>query len=308
VSAPRLLALGSINVDFEARVERWPEASETLIGHDLLIVGGGKAANVAVVARRLGVPAQSPAHLGDDVLAETALACLRELGVDLSHTRRVPRQTTGVSQIWLGPDGDKRIVLCPNANDAWTAGDGHAAAQAIARAPAGSVLVLDCEVPADVVHLAIAAARDAGHRVVLDPSPADRVPGRLDGIAWLTPNASEAEHLTGVAVRSAADAERAGRALLERGAATAAVKLHGGGCVVVTHDHAEDVPAPTVSVVDTTGAGDAFAGGLGVAVLEGRDPIAAARFAVAVSSFAVTRYGSQSAYPTRDELASLGTR
>jgi ribokinase len=131
--SPQLLALGSVNVDFEVRVERWPRPSETLIGRDLLMAGGGKAANIAVVARRLGVPALLLAHIGDDALADIALESLRTLGTDLSRTRRVTRQLTGVSQIWLASDGEQRIVLAPNANDAWTAEDADAVAEAIVR-------------------------------------------------------------------------------------------------------------------------------------------------------------------------------
>lgn len=300
---PTLLAVGSINMDVQVRTDRWPDEGETLLGRDFLMTGGGKAANVAFLARRLGRPARLFGHVGDDVLADEALRSLEDAGVDLRHVQRVRGSATALSMIVVRPDGEKTIILAPNANDAWDDADAEGVAEAIGSAPAESVLVVDLEVPDVVVRRAVVVARERGLPVVLDPSPADRMPENLFAFAdVITPNPAEAETLTGIAVASVGDAERAGRELLKRGAGTACMKLPEGGCVVVADGILERIDPVELEVVDTTGAGDAFAGGLGVALLDGLEIVEATRFAVATSHVAVTAYGSQESYPTRDEV------
>jgi ribokinase len=168
------------------------------------------------------------------------------------------------------------------------------------------VLVADLVVPVQVVRRAAQAARQRGFPVVLDPSPAARMTDDLYPLAGcLTPNPPETHTLTGIAVHDMDGALQAGAELVKRGVGTAFVKLGDGGCSVVTRDGGTRVVAPPVRVVDKTGAGDAFAGALGVAMLEGRDPAAAGRFAVAAATFAVTGYGSQPAYPARADVERL---
>lgn len=306
---PTLLAVGSINMDVQVRTDRWPDEGETLLARDFLMTGGGKAANVAFLARRLGRPARLFGHVGGDVLADEALRSLEDAGVDLGGVRRVEGSATALSMIVVRPDGEKTIILAPNANDAWEDGDADGVAEAIGSAPAGSVLVVDLEVPEDIVRRAVRAARERSFPIVLDPSPADRMPDDLFALAdVITPNPAEAETLTGIAVHSAEDAKRAGRELLKRGAKAACMKLPEGGCVVVADGIGERIDPLELDVVDTTGAGDAFAGGLGVALLDGLGIVEAARFAVATSHVAVTVYGSQESYPTRDEVERMLAR
>ena len=308
-NAPVILALGSVNVDFQVRVERRPELGETLLGRDFAELGGGKAANVAFLARRLGVGARLLARVGDDALAGRALAPLREIGVDLAHVSAVDCSATGVSMIAVPPDGKKTIILAPNANQSWTQEDAREIAGAVASAPAGSVLVADYEVADFVVAQAVEAAARRGLAVVLDPSPADRVADDvLSQIDVIVPNPSEAGHLTGIAIEDERAAARAGRCLLERGVKAAAVKLPGGGCVLVQAGQLTHVPPVPVEITDTTGAGDAFAGALAVALLERRSLSEAACFANAASHLAVTGYGSQPAYPSRARLCQLFRR
>ena len=299
----QILSLGSVNVDFQVRADRWPEPGETLLGQDFLMIGGGKGANVAFLARRLGVNARLLARVGEDALAEEALRPLREIGVDLGATKRVAQERTGIALIIVRPEGDKGIILSANANTAWEPTDAEGVATEIQDAPPGSVLVADLEVPVSIVQRALETARQQGLRTVLDPSPAGcLLPALYSAVDYLTPNPTEAEQLTGIPVRSAADAFRAGEVLLERGVGAALMKLGAGGCVVVSAGGRERLPAVPVRVVDQTGAGDTFAGALAVALLEGQQVNEAARFAVAAATLAVTRYGSQSSYPTRAEL------
>jgi ribokinase len=162
---------------------------------------------------------------------------------------------------------------------------------------------MDLEIPLHIVRRAINTARPGDHQIVLDPSPAGRLEKDLYGLAdYLTPNPSEAEQLTGITVRSVEDGFQAGEALVKSGVRAALVKLGSEGCIFVSGDTRLHVrPAPQ-KTVDATGAGDAFAGALTVALLERRDPEEAACFAAAAASIAVTRYGSQPAYPDRNEL------
>lgn len=299
-----VLSLGSINVDLQVRAEQWPTASETTLASDYLQAGGGKAANVALLASRLGVPARLFGRIGEDVLADLALGELRDAEVDLRGVSRAAGAATAISMIVVRPDGDKTIVLAPNANMSWTESAEDALARAIGAAEKDAILVADLEIPERIVRACLRAARERGLTTVLDPSPADRVDDELLSLSdYLTPNPRECERLTDVRVTSEEDARRAGRALLGRGVSHACMKLQHGGALLVGEREQELFRAPKVEVVDKTGAGDAFAGGLAAALACGRSAHEAVQQAVAASTFAVTRYGSQAAYPTRDELA-----
>lgn len=304
--SPRLLALGSLNVDVQLRADRWPEPDETLVGRDFLMIGGGKAANVAWLARHLGVEAELMAHVGTDPNQKTALHFLREKGVDLSGVRAVEQHYTGISLIIVHKNARKGILLAPNANDAWSTEDTRSIQEALESAPAGSILVTNLEIPAECVKFAIRCAKARNLPVVLDPSPADRLDRELlESGCYLTPNQSEAQRLTHITIESAGQAIEAGRRLLSRGNPGVCVKLGNGGCAVVSADQQEMVSAPPVQPVDTTGAGDAFAGALGIALLEQQSLVSAARFAVAAAAHAVTGYGSHPSYPSRSQIENL---
>ena len=308
-TGPTILALGSVNADFQVRVERRPDLSETLIGRDFLRTGGGKAANVAFLARRLGLDAVLLGHVGQDDLVEQALASLREAGVDLSRVVACKGQQTAVSMINVPPDGKKGIVLAPNANAAWTDDDVCPVEDAVAEAPDRSALVVDCEVPAFVAEAAVAAAATRELACVLDPSPADEVSDRLlASVDVVVPNPTEAETLTGIGVDDARSAALAARRLQSRGPSVVCAKLQGGGCIVAEAERLHEISGPSVEIVDTTGAGDAFAGAFAVALAEGREVVEAARWASAAATHAVTGYGSQPSYPTRADLDRMAAR
>ncbi|MCG7360552.1 PfkB family carbohydrate kinase [Roseomonas sp. ACRSG] len=290
-------------------MEEAPDTGRTLPATDFVRLSGGKAANVAFLARRLGHPAHLLARTGDDDLREQALAPLRAAGVDLSAVSQAPDIPTAVSMIAVLPNGKKSIILAGNANDAWDMAAAEAVLAQVGLAPLGSVLVADYEVPADLVARAVEAARARGLTVVIDPSPAPRAERAVLGRATaVTPNASEAESITGIAAQSPASAAEAASRLEQFGAPIACVKLPDGGCVLRHAGRTMHVPALPVDVVDSTGAGDAFTGGLAVALLERQPPLQAAVFATAVSHLAVTAYGSQAAYPERDRIQAMARR
>ncbi|HEV2127653.1 MAG TPA: ribokinase, partial [Thermomicrobiales bacterium] len=304
------ISLGSINIDFQMRTDRWPEAGETLLAGNFLMTTGGKAANVAVLGRRLGGEVTLIGHVGNDPLADVVLDQLGEDGIGLAHVTRLPETPTAVSTIFVRPDGNKTIILASNANLAWDEErDAETVREVIASAPDGSVLVTDLEIPIGIVRCAMEAAHDRSFPVVLDPSPADQFADTLGVLtSVLVPSTSEAGTLTGVAVDSLNAAERAGRALVDRGTPVVCQKLLNGGCLVVTRASSEYIPSIPVDVVDKTGAGDAFASGMGVGLLEGKAVAAAATMGVAASSLAVTAYGSRESYPSRKRLDEMARR
>ncbi|MDF5706707.1 MAG: ribokinase [Nostoc sp. S4] len=301
-----VISLGSVNADFQVRVDRRPDLSETLVAHDFLQLSGGKAANVAYLARKLDATALLIARVGDDALADQAIQPLREIGVDLRYVHAVLGKATGVSMITVPPDGKKGIILAGNANDDWADEDVAEVGAAIRDAPLDSVLVIDYEIPPFIVEGAIATAHERDMPIILDPSPAQRVDAKLfPQVTYIVPDAGEAKKLTGITIDSVDNAVQAAHHFVEQGVKNACVKLEDGGCVLVNRDMTLHVPSIKVDVVDATGAGDAFAGGLAVAVLERRSLQDAACFATAASHAAVTKYGSQPAYPTRSQLNAL---
>lgn len=304
-----IISLGSVNADFQVRVDRRPDLSETLLASDFMQLSGGKAANVTYLARKLGHPALLIAHVGTDNLAEQALQPLEEIGVNLQYVCKIEGEPTGVSMITVPPDGQKGIILAANANLVWAEEDAETVREAIASAPAGSVLVVDYEIAPFIVEAAINAACQQNFPVILDPSPADRVNQSLFAkVTYLVPDAGEAGKLAGLEIDNAEHAVQAARHFLRQGVQNPCVKLKDGGCVLVTGEQTIHIPPVPIDVVDATGAGDAFAGALAVAVLEERSLEDAAIFATAASHVTVTRYGSQPAYPNRPELDTMVER
>ena len=302
---PLILSVGSINVDFLFSVERSLCPGETLLAQGFLRTSGGKAPNRAVQACRLGASARLLGCVGDDELAQFALAGPAAAGVDIAAV--AVTGPTGVSAILVEESGEKSIVLAANANDAWPSDYSTRVAEAMTSPPSRSVLACDFEVTPGAPGDAIRAAAQRGLTVVVDPSPADRADPQLwADVDHVTPNAKEAAGLTEMTVDSATTAAGAGRKLVQQGVGVAYVKLPNGGCVVVQADGADLLyDAPEVQEVDATGAGDSFAGALAVALAEGRSPADAALWAVAAASCSVRQRGSQESYAGRDEVEQL---
>ena len=308
-SEPAVFSAGTVNADFVLRIGTPLERNASLIAQRLLRTSGGRAANVAVMARRLGTDARLYGCVGADELAEQALAGPRREGVGIAMVRRVSGET-GLAMIAVAPRGEKTMILAPGANDSFSEADGERLGTELHDAQDGSVLVVDSELLPASLAPALEAARDAGRPTVLDPTRPDRVTDRLLELSdHLTPNHDEAGRIAGVEVESPADARRAATRIRERGPRHVHVRLPRGGCLTLWPEGGALLHAPAdVEVVDTTGAGDAFVGTLATEIVARRPLLEAVRRAVAAASCAVTVLGPQESYPGRTALEAMASR
>ena len=297
-----VVVFGSINMDMVARVARLPRPGETVPGESFATAPGGKGANQAVAAARLGAPTRMVGRVGDDVFGVALRDGLAAEGVDTAAVVATPGPS-GVAAISVDAAGENTIVVVPGAN-------GAVGAEDVARLEAALVgaraLLLQLEVPLPAVVAAARAARARGVTVILDPAPARPLPAELYPLAdIITPNAIEAAALVGFPLDGEAAARRAGRELRGRTGGAAIVKLGARGALVCDATGETFAPAFPVTAVDTVAAGDAFNGGLAAALCAGLPFAQALRWALAAGALAVTRPGAQTAMPTHAELLAL---
>ena len=300
---PKIVALGSINMDLVATMARMPEPGETVQGDGFFTAGGGKGANQAVAAARLGADVRMVGRVGNDEFGRTLLSGLRSEGIDVGDVAVDGSNVTGVAMIMVDATGQNCIAAVYGANMACDNMQLEAAKLAMEGAEA---LMLQLETPP---HVSIAAARHArslGVRVVWDPAPSAAMPKEGYAIAdALTPNETEAAELTGIRVVDVDSARAAADALLAMGVGAAVVKMGEHGVFAATASERYYVPPFGVDAVDSVAAGDAFGAGLTVALSEGRGLEDALRFASAAGALAVTKLGAQSAMPFRPEADAL---
>lgn len=301
-----IVVFGSINMDLVVRTPRLPAPGETLTGHTFFTAPGGKGANQAVACARLGALTRMVGRVGNDLFGEQLRISLRSAGVLDDDVLTTPGPS-GVALIAVDDAAENTIVIVPGANGAVSSEDIPRLEQALDGA---RVLLLQLETPLATVMAAARAARARGVTVILDPAPALPLPDELYALAdMLTPNESEAAALTGIPVHDEQSAAAAARALLARGARTVIIKLGARGALVADANGARLWPAFTVTPVDTVAAGDAFNGGLAVALSEGRPFEEAIRWGLAAGALSVTKPGAQPSMPDRRELlALLGVR
>ncbi|WP_308013948.1 ribokinase [Streptantibioticus parmotrematis] len=297
-----LLVVGSANADLVVGVERRPAAGETVLGSDLATHPGGKGANQAVAAARLGARTALLARVGDDAHGRLLLETQCSSGVDVSGVL-VGGAPTGVALITVDPAGDNSIVVSPGANARLTPEDVRAAGRSF---DAARVVSLQLEIPLDTVAEAVRAAVRAGARVVLNPSPPAALPAQvLAACDPLVLNEHEARLLLRDDPASAQDTPEAwAEALARLGPRSVVVTLGGSGALAARSGGAAvRIPAPHVRAVDTTGVGDAFTGALAWRLARGAELEEAVEYAVRVGAAAVTRAGAQEAFPTEGEIA-----
>jgi ribokinase len=300
---PRVLVVGSANVDLTVAVARLPEPGETVTNGTLLVSRGGKGANQAVAARRLGADVRLIGCVGADASGAEIRTALAAEGIDTAAVMTTAAAATGTALIIVDRDGGNQIAVAPGANRALTVAHVEERAADFAWA---EVVVASCEVPLPVVRAALALARRGRVTTILNPAPVpDTRLDFLDLVDYLTPNAGEAARLSGVPARDDPDGARAVAALRGRGAGCVIITVGARGAIVWRDRERVVVPAPRVQAVDTTGAGDAFNGALAVALAERRPLADALRFSNAAAALACTRRGAQPALPSRGEVERL---
>jgi ribokinase len=294
-----VFVVGSVNQDFVLRLERRPEPGETVTDAELSLHPGGKGANQAVAAARLGARVSMLARVGEDAFGSALVENLHGNGVDTRHVESVPGAPTGSAFITVTPDGENAIVVSPGANRSLSPHDAEAAAESLRDA---GVLVAQLEVPVEAVEAAARIVTEGGGRFLLNLAPPREVPeGLLSLCDPLVVNQHEARLLLGEEMRPGETA----KALLGLGPASAVVTLGEDGAVLSDRKGVESFPAPEVEVVDTTGAGDAFAGALAARLAAGDSPREAVPYAAAAGAAAVTREGAQGSLPAPDEVEAL---
>jgi ribokinase len=298
----KILVVGSANVDFAIAAPRLPAAGETVTNGTLLVNHGGKGANQAVAARRLGAEVRFIGCVGRDPSGAAIRSGLAAEGIAVDGLVDTPDAATGTALIVVDPEGRNQITVAPGANRALTVEDVRAREADFAWA---DVVLCQLEIPLVCVTAALVLAR-AHHAVaMLNPAPVPAEPlDMLSLVDYLTPNEGEAGRLAGMTVRAPGDVLEAARTLRDAGARTIVVTLGENGALAVG-DETLRVPAFAVPAVDTTAAGDAFNAGLGVALAEGRPLADALRFASAVAALTCTRRGAQAALPHRAEVNAL---
>lgn len=301
-----ILIIGSLNMDMAIRMRRMPVVGETVMGDAISYSAGGKGANQACAAGRLGKGVKMLGCVGDDELGGRLKQGLAASGVDISGLKIDPEAPTGMASIYVDSEGKNSIVVLPGANASCDIPYIESMDGALAEC---DYLLLQMEIPADAVYHAIRRGKELGKTVILNPAPAPEcIPGEvLAMIDYLTPNETELSKLAGVlgtgleAVR-----EGAGR-LLEKGVKNVLVTMGNQGCFFASQDRAGLYPAREVEPVDTTAAGDCFNGAFAVALAEGRTAEEAIRFANRASSITVTRKGAQDSLPAREEVEAAGS-
>ncbi|NNG17273.1 MAG: ribokinase [Gemmatimonadales bacterium] len=308
--SPRVVVVGSSNTDLVIKTQSIPRPGETVLGGSFLMAAGGKGANQAVAAARLGADVTFIARIGSDAFGDAARACLAAEGIRTEFIEREDQTASGVALIIVDEQAENAIAVAPGANSLLSANDVERANDTIR---AADVLLLQLETPLDTVRHAARLAREARVPVILNPAPAQPLDcALLEDITVLTPNRGEAAFLSGIEVGDEATARAAANALLEMGVAHVVITLGAEGALWIGRGEGEReedrVAGMAVEAIDTTAAGDAFNGALAAALGAGDSMREAVRFATVAGALATTQMGAQPSLPTREAVEILNAR
>ncbi|MHC4394132.1 MAG: ribokinase [Planctomycetota bacterium] len=298
--APKITVVGSSNMDLVVKSERIPVTGETILGGDFVMVPGGKGANQAVAAAKLGAEVYFIAKLGDDIFGTQSLSNFKKEGVNTTYVTQTKEAPSGVALITIDDNGNNIIVVAPGANGTLSPDDVRAAKTDIASSGA---LVAQLEVPIETIEFAAKMAHKHNVPFILDPAPARQLSAELLGmVSILTPNETEARILTGIEVKDENSAVAAAKKLLEFGIKVVILTMGTSGFLLATSGETRFVPAKKVNAVDSTAAGDVFTGSLASGLAAGKTLLDAALFANHAAALSVTKIGAQSSIPTLEQV------
>ena len=296
----RIAVIGSSNTDMVIKTSKLPAPGETILGGNFFMNAGGKGANQAVAASRLGGNVSLIARTGDDVFGRQAKQIFESDKINTDYLLTDPHHPSGIALITVDSHGENCIVVAPGANNYLTKTDIKIAREEILRS---EIILMQLEIPIETVSYVAEIARKAGIKVILNPAPAAKIPDELlSGLYMITPNETEAELISGIPVLDVESATLAARNLSERGVKVVIITLGSKGALLYAAGKEILVPVPKVEAIDTTAAGDVFNGAIAVAISEGFELENAVEFACKAASISVTRMGAQSSAPYRNEL------
>lgn len=301
MAQPKICVVGASNLDLISYVPRLPRMGETLHGTRFHMGYGGKGANQAVMAAKLGGDVAMVTKLGRDTFGENTLENFESWGIDTQHIFFTDQAFSGVAPIAVDPEGHNAIIIVTGANDLLTEDEIEAARMTIA---ASQILVCQLEIPLEITLAAMRIACQEGVTTIFNPAPAQpHLPEELYQLSDIfSPNESETELLTGMAVNTLEEARTAGCVLLERGAGAVILTLGERGSLLVTDSETVHVPTKQVKAVDTTGAGDAFVGSLAYFLALGKPSTEAMRRANHIAAISVQSLGTQTSFPVAEDL------
>jgi ribokinase len=296
----KILVIGSSNTDMVIKTEKLPAPGETILGGTFLLNPGGKGANQAVSAARLGGKVTFVTKRGNDLFGNQAVGLLMREGIDTQFVVKDSELPSGVALITVDSNGENSIVVAPGSNGNLLQEDIPVKLFETGRF---EILLLQLEIPLSTVEYSAITAASNRIKVILNPAPAQKLSDNLLKHTWLiTPNETEAEILTGITVSDITTAENAAISFQEKGVKNVIITMGAAGAYVKSESFTGMVPGIKVKAVDTTAAGDVFNGALAVALAEGKDLKEAAAFANKAASISVTRLGAQASAPYRNEI------
>ena len=298
-----ILIIGSSNTDMVIKTEKLPRPGETILGGKFLLNPGGKGANQAVAATRLGGKVTFIGKRGNDLFGNQTVGLLMREGIDTEYFIKDSEFPSGVALITVDSKGEKTIVVALGANANLQPED---MPEIIFDCSRFSIMLLQLEIPMKTVEYCAGVSKNCNIKVILNPAPAQPLSKELYQNVWLlTPNAIEAEELTGIKIRDVKSCDQVAMELCNRGAKNVIITLGEKGAYVKSRSFNDHIPGLKVNVVDTTAAGDVFNGALAVALAERKGIKEAAEFANKAAAISVTRLGAQSSAPFRHEIDTM---
>ncbi|PZR27077.1 MAG: ribokinase [Citrobacter freundii] len=300
MKSKKIIVVGSTNMDMVVKTSHIPAHGETVLGGSFFMNPGGKGANQAVAVARLGGEVIFISKMGNDVFGKQSFQLFDEEGIDTRYILSDDELPSGVALITVDQEGENSIVVAPGANASLLPPDMEAA---LADINASSIILMQLEIPLETVLFLVRYASEKDIKVILNPAPATALPKELlEHVDIITPNRTEASMLSGIEVTDLDTAKEAARQIHQMGVKNVVITMGSLGAVVYTGKDHHLIPAHAVQTVDSTAAGDVFNGALAVSLSEGKELLAAVKFACEAAAISVTRLGAQSSIPYRNEL------